>query len=84
MKIQPEQHTNSYYAATTETSTDYPKLKGHQNTDICIVGAGFSGISTGLHLSELGYKVTLVEANKVGWGASGRNGGEIIGCFSGD
>lgn len=84
MKIQPEQHTNSYYAATTETSTDYPKLKGHQNTDICIVGAGFSGISTGLHLSELGYKVTLVEANKVGWGASGRNGGEIIGGFSGD
>ena len=54
MKIKSEQHTNSYYAATTEITTNYPILKGHQNTDICIVGAGFSGISAGLHLSELG------------------------------
>jgi gamma-glutamylputrescine oxidase len=82
--MKPLQHTNSYYAASVNEVTNYPELKGHQSTDICIVGAGFSGISAGLHLSELGYKVTIIEANKIGWGASGRNGGEIIGGFSGD
>ena len=81
--MQPQQHTTSYYAASINKGTNYPQLKGHQSTDICIVGGGFSGVSAGLHLSELGYKVTIVEANKIGWGASGRNGGEIIGGFSG-
>ena len=82
--MQPQQHTTSYYAASINKVTDYPQLKGHQTTDICIVGGGFSGISAGLHLSELGYEVTIIEANKIGWGASGRAGGEIIGGFSGD
>jgi glycine/D-amino acid oxidase-like deaminating enzyme len=82
--MKPLQHTNSYYAASINEVTNYPELKGHQTTDICIIGAGFSGISAGLHLSELGFKVTIIEANKIGWGASGRNGGEIIGGFSGD
>jgi len=48
------------------------------------VGAGFTGISTALHLAERGYNVHVVESNKVGWGASGRNGGQMIGGISGD
>ena len=60
--MKPLQHTNSYYAASINEVTNYPELKGHQTTDICIIGAGFSGISAGLHLSELGFKVTIIEA----------------------
>jgi gamma-glutamylputrescine oxidase len=74
--MKPLQHTNSYYAASVNEVTNYPELKGHQSTDICIVGAGFSGISAGLHLSELGYKVTIIEANKIGCG--GFSGDDIM------
>ena len=82
--MKPSNHTGSYYAASINKETNYPELQGDHNADVCIIGAGFSGVSAGLHLSELGYKVIIIEANKVGWGASGRNGGEIIGGFSGD
>jgi len=51
---------------------------------VCVIGAGFTGVSTALHLAERGYKVHVVEANKVGWGASGRNGGQLIGGISGE
>ena len=77
-------HTSSYYAATVNQHTDYSSLKGNVTTDVCVIGAGFTGVSTALHLSERGYKVHVVEANKVGWGASGRNGGQMIGDISGD
>ena len=76
-------HTSSYYAATVNEHTDYPSLKGEITADVCVIGAGFTGVSTALHLSERGYKVHLVEAHKVGWGASGRNGGQMIGGISG-
>jgi glycine/D-amino acid oxidase-like deaminating enzyme len=76
-------HTGSYYAATVNEVTDYAPLRGTQNADVCVIGAGFTGISTALHLAERGYKVHVVEANKVGWGASGRNGGQIIDGISG-
>jgi len=82
--MNPENHTNSYYANSIKEETNYPVLEEDLTTDICIVGGGFSGVSAGLHLSELGYKVVIIEANKIGWGATGRNGGEIIGGFSGD
>ncbi|MGB5690150.1 MAG: FAD-binding oxidoreductase [Woeseiaceae bacterium] len=82
--MKPEAHTGSYYAATVNQVTDYPTLQGDQSADICIVGAGFTGISTALHLAERGYKVCVVEANRVGWGASGRNGGQIIGGIAGE
>jgi len=72
------EHTGSYYAATANWRTDYPKLVGEQRCDVAVVGAGFTGVSTALHLAERGYDVTLVEANRVGWGASGRNGGQLI------
>jgi gamma-glutamylputrescine oxidase len=80
----PQAHCDSYYSASANNSADYPQLEGSQSCDVCIVGAGFTGISTALHLSERGYKVIVVEANRVGWGASGRNGGQLIGGISGE
>lgn len=82
--IQPQPHTSSYYAATVNQQLDCQPLKGAQSADVCVVGGGFTGISTALHLVEKGYKVAVVEANKVGWGASGRNGGQMIGGISGE
>ncbi len=80
---QPQQHTASYYAATVNEVTDYAPLCGDQHADVCVIGAGFTGVSTALHLAERGYKVHLLEANRVGWGAAGRNGGELIGGIAG-
>ncbi len=71
-------HAPSYYAASANKSPERPILVGHNEIDICIIGAGFSGLSTGLHLAEKGYKVAIIEGARVGWGASGRNGGQIV------
>ena len=77
-----QEHTGSYYAETVNNSTAYPALEGAETADVCVVGAGFTGVATALTLAERGYSVALVEANRVGWGASGRNGGQLIhgGC----
>ena len=75
------EHTRSYYAATANWQTDYPRLLGEHHCDVAVVGAGFTGVSTALHLAEWGYDVALIEANRVGWGASGRNGGQLIDGF---
>ena len=80
---QMQEHTGSYYAATANEVTGYPVLEGRVSADICVVGAGFTGVSTALTLAERGYSVVLVEANRVGWGASGRNGGQLINGISG-
>ena len=82
--MQAQTHTGSYYAATVGEPTDFAPLRGEHSADVCVIGAGFTGISTALHLAERGYKVHVVEANKVGWGASGRNGGQIIGGIAGE
>ncbi len=82
--MQPQAHTDSYYAATVNDVTDFAPLRGAQSADVCVIGAGFTGISTALHLAERGYDVHVVEANRVGWGASGRNGGQMIGGISGE
>jgi gamma-glutamylputrescine oxidase len=82
MVNQPQAHTGSYYAATVNRVTDNAPLGGAQIADVCVIGAGFTGISTALHLAERGYNVHVVEANRVGWGATGRNGGQIIGGIS--
>ena len=84
MMMTPQPHTSSYYAASVNQHTDYPQLRGDVSADVCVVGAGFTGISTALHLAERGYNVHVVESNKIGWGASGRNGGQMIGGISGD
>jgi gamma-glutamylputrescine oxidase len=80
---QQQEHTKSYYAATVNEVTDYPVLVGSISVDICVVGAGFTGVATALTLAERGFLVALVEANRIGWGASGRNGGQLINGISG-
>ena len=74
---QPGQHPASWYAATANFLPNFPKLEGAITADVCIVGAGYTGLSAALHLAEAGYKVVLLEAHRVGWGASGRNGGQV-------
>ncbi|WGI20268.1 FAD-binding oxidoreductase [Amylibacter sp. IMCC11727] len=71
------QYPNSWYAATSQALDPFPKLKGSHHADVCVIGGGFTGLSTALHLAERGYTVSLIEAHRVGWGASGRNGGQV-------
>ncbi len=71
------QYPDSWYAATATPLAPYPKLKGAQTFDVCVIGAGFTGLSTALHLAQRGYSVAVLEAHRVGWGASGRNGGQV-------
>jgi gamma-glutamylputrescine oxidase len=78
------EHAPSYYAASAHPSPPRPPLSGRVEADVCIVGAGYTGLSAGLHLAEAGFKVVVVEAAKVGWGASGRNGGQIVHSYSRD
>lgn len=75
---------NSYYNATINQETDYQPLQGELDVDVVIIGGGFTGVATAVELSEQGYKVAIVEANKIGWGATGRNGGQVTGSLSGD
>jgi len=79
----PEPHTNSYYAATAHVETNYPQLSGSERCDVAIIGGGFSGVATALSLAERGYDVVLMEQHKIAWGASGRNGGQLIHGFGG-
>jgi gamma-glutamylputrescine oxidase len=74
----------TYYAATANPVPQRHTLQGDVETDICIIGAGYTGLSTGLFLAENGFKVTIVEAAKIGFGASGRNGGQIVNSYSRD
>lgn len=78
------EHVGSYYAASANTSPHRPVLQGSLVADVCVIGAGFTGLSTGLHLAENGFNVVILEAARVGWGASGRNGGQIVNSFSRD
>jgi glycine/D-amino acid oxidase-like deaminating enzyme len=71
-------HTASYYAASSHPQPDHPLLAGEVKADVCVVGGGFSGLNTAIELAERGLSVVLVEAHKIGWGASGRNGGQLI------
>ncbi|MEZ5549168.1 MAG: FAD-binding oxidoreductase [Pseudomonadales bacterium] len=70
-------YTPSYYAATAIPFAPSPALAGQDNADVCVIGGGYTGLSAALHLAEQGLKVILLEAEKVGWGASGRNGGHV-------
>lgn len=71
------EHAASYYAATATRKTDYPALEGEVSCDVCVIGGGYTGLSTALHLAEKGHSVVLLEAHRIGWGASGRNGGQL-------
>ena len=68
-------HPESYYTATANRSLDFPRLQGNAQADVCVIGGGYTGLSSAIHLAERGYSVVLLEAERVGWGASGRNGG---------
>jgi gamma-glutamylputrescine oxidase len=67
----------SWYAATTLPLPPFPALKGAAHADVVVVGGGYTGLSAALHLAERGYDVVLLDAHRVGWGASGRNGGQL-------
>jgi len=77
-------HADSWYAASAHEAPPRPPLEGDVDTQVCVVGAGFSGLATALQLAERGYRVTVLEAARVGWGASGRNGGQIVNGYSRD
>jgi len=68
---------NSWYVATAEPLPPFPAVSGDQRADICVVGGGFTGLSAALHLARAGFDVMLVEAGRLGFGASGRNGGQV-------
>ena len=68
-------HINSWYAASANPIEEFPRLEGEIDVDVCIVGGGYTGLSSAIHLRDKGYSVALLEAERVGWGASGRNGG---------
>ena len=68
----------SHYAATANPFARAPTLDGTATADICVIGGGWTGLSAALHLAERGYSVVLLEAGRIGWGASGRNGGLLV------
>jgi gamma-glutamylputrescine oxidase len=72
----------SYYAATATAFGRQPALAGEVSADVCVIGAGYTGLSAALALAEAGYKVVVLEARTVGYGASGRNGGQVCTGFS--
>lgn len=71
-------YPESYYAASRNIVRTPKILEGAVEADVAVLGAGYSGLSTAIHLAEKGYKVAVVEGAGVGWGASGRNGGQIV------
>lgn len=73
-----ESHAPSYYAASANPFPAQPRLQGEEEADLVVVGGGFTGLSAALHAAEAGFKVVLLEARRIGWGASGRNGGQMI------
>lgn len=73
---------SSYYAATAHPAPERPRLTGEVRADVCIVGGGFTGLSAALELVGRGMSVILLEGERVGWGASGRNGGQLINGYS--
>ncbi|WPC05330.1 FAD-binding oxidoreductase [Pseudomonas benzenivorans] len=76
--VHSAQHAASYYAASVNRQLDFPPLGGELRADVCVVGGGFSGLNAAIELAQKGLSVVLLEARKVGWGASGRNGGQLI------
>ena len=74
--------SDSLWAAVTPSGPDLPELTGMQEADVIVVGGGFTGLSTALHLREAGVDVAVIEAMEPGWGASGRNNGQVIPTLS--
>lgn len=73
----PGTYPPSWYAATVSEPAPYAPLRGAQRADVCVIGGGYTGLSAALHLAEAGLDVALLEAHRAGFGASGRNGGQL-------
>lgn len=69
------EHTTSYYAASANKYEPFPTLEGSINCDVCVVGGGYTGLSSALHLAEMGYDVVVLEGARIGFGASGATAG---------
>lgn len=76
--VHTDQYPPSYYFSSLKYHHEYPMLTESLDADICIIGGGFTGVASAIELVERGYNVVLLEAHQIGWGASGRNGGQII------
>ena len=77
-------HIDSYYAASVGPLPLWPPLSGDRSYDVCVIGGGLTGVSTALSLAEAGFDTVLLEARRIGWGASGRNGGQAQTGFGGE
>jgi gamma-glutamylputrescine oxidase len=73
----PGTYPPSWYTASTDIPPQRAALKGEVKADVCVIGAGYTGLSAALFLAERGYSVTVLEAHRAGFGASGRNGGQV-------
>ncbi|MBM3517392.1 MAG: FAD-binding oxidoreductase [Alphaproteobacteria bacterium] len=82
--MSPAPYPESYYAATAGELPVCERLAGEVTADVCVVGGGYTGLSAALNLAERGYSVVVLEAERLGFGASGRNGGQIVTGFSAD
>ena len=73
----PGQYPPSWYAGTASPLPLQPRAEGALTCDVCVIGGGYTGLSAALHLAERGYDVILLEGQRLGFGASGRNGGQV-------
>ncbi|NMZ03336.1 FAD-binding oxidoreductase [Pseudomonas proteolytica] len=75
---QSHDHARSYYLASANAMPQRPALAEDLSADVCVIGGGFTGVNTAIELAQRGLSVILLEARRIGWGASGRNGGQLI------
>ncbi|MCP3749555.1 FAD-binding oxidoreductase [Pseudomonas sp. SBB6] len=78
MNQHTSEHARSYYSATAHNLAAYPALGAELQADVCVIGGGFTGVNSAIELAQRGLSVILLEARRIGWGASGRNGGQLI------
>lgn len=75
---QSQDHARSYYLASANAMPQRAALAEDLSADVCVIGGGFTGVNTAIELAQRGLSVILLEARRIGWGASGRNGGQLI------